>query len=494
MFKQIIFSLLIADSCYAGAGLVSGTLSPINGSGGSGGLATNGNAGGLTNSVFLSLSRDFGATGTGIETAKLQAALYAARPVLVDTSITSSNVFMTNGSYLIGDGHSFVRMDTNAVGYLFDSFTSPVSNVVMDGVFIDGLSYGIISSQGAFAFDANSTVIQPGANGPNRSAFHVALTNLNSTIRNCSVGNFSQSLIVVDGNNVTFPQPTNNNIRLENNSLYNSWIGYLFTNSAEYVSALNTYGQHIGRVFDIESGNVNISGGVVTRCGTPFYILGQGVNNPAHGIINDIICNHCCVGSICIGFTNGEIITSCEFLSNDTHGGDSAFQFWTNCAGILMANCFFDNLISVSNVGIAPNYLINNIAQGYPTFLGTGAGQVVYKDLHTVYLSTDYETNSATNIFSATVTNINGLSSLLSNTVAPSSLTFPATTVNWTNTNNFNIQIYIDNGTVTGTAIKKNGGTIFSSVTGDATFILQPNETFSETYTIGTPVGKWSPF
>lgn len=486
--KKLISLLAMICAVGAMAGIQTGPQS----SGGA--VNPTGDASGLTNSVFLSLSRDFGATGTGIETAKLQAALYSGRPVLVDTSITASNVFMTNGSHLVGDGHSFIFMDTNASGYLFDGFTSTVSNITMQGLLVNGLRFGVTSSQGPFTFSANSNLIQSPGLTSVRSAFHLSNTNLNSVIGNCSVGDFSQADIVVDGNNVTFPQPTNATLRLYNNNLYNSYQGYVFTNSGEYVAAYSTTAQEVGRVFDIEAGCINIEGCVATRCGTPFYILGQGVNNPAHGLINGVIANHCCVGSICIGFTNGEVINSCTFLSSDQRGGGSSLQYWTNCAGILMSHCYFDNLVAISNVGIAPNYFEDNIGQGYPSFLGTGASQVVYKGFHTVYLATDYETNSATNIFTATVTNISGVSSLLSNTLSPTSLTFPATTVNWTNTNAFNVQVYIDNGAVTGTAIKKNGGTIFTSVTGDATFILQPNETFSETYTIGTPVGKWSPF
>lgn len=88
----------------------------------------------------------------------------------------------------------------------------------------------------------------------------------------------------------------------------------------------------------------------------------------------------------------------------------------------------------------------------------------------------------------------NGLASFRSNSIAPFAITAPATTVPWTNPINMNIQVYIDNSGVTGTAINKNGGQIFSSLVGDVTIGLQPNEYISLTYTIGTPVIKWSPF
>lgn len=87
-----------------------------------------------------------------------------------------------------------------------------------------------------------------------------------------------------------------------------------------------------------------------------------------------------------------------------------------------------------------------------------------------------------------------GFSSLRSNLLAPTAITFPATTVNWTNTQTVNIVVYIDNTAVTGTAIKQNGTTIFSGLSADVTLMLQPNETFSETYTVGTPSATWKPF
>ena len=88
----------------------------------------------------------------------------------------------------------------------------------------------------------------------------------------------------------------------------------------------------------------------------------------------------------------------------------------------------------------------------------------------------------------------NSVGSYRSNAIGPTSITAPATTVNWTNPINANIQVYIDNSGVTGTAIKKNGTQIFSSLVGDVTLELQPQEYFSMTYTLGTPVVTWSPF
>jgi hypothetical protein len=90
----------------------------------------------------------------------------------------------------------------------------------------------------------------------------------------------------------------------------------------------------------------------------------------------------------------------------------------------------------------------------------------------------------------------NGIASYSSNTLALTSISFPATTVNWTNTFGKNINVFIDNAGVTGTALKINGTQIASSllVTGDTMIPLQPGDYFSETYSVGTPSAVWKPF
>jgi hypothetical protein len=80
-----------------------------------------------------------------------------------------------------------------------------------------------------------------------------------------------------------------------------------------------------------------------------------------------------------------------------------------------------------------------------------------------------------------------------SNAVASASITFPNTTVNWTNPVNMPIILYIDNSGVTGSLVKKNGQQVFSSLVGDVTLHLKPGDYFSETYTVGTPSARWEP-
>lgn len=104
-------------------------------------------------------------------------------------------------------------------------------------------------------------------------------------------------------------------------------------------------------------------------------------------------------------------------------------------------------------------------------------------------------TGTGTNQFDGLISANVGFASFASNTLAPSSITFPASNANWTNTFGKNIFVFIDNAGVTGTVIKINGTQIASTLmtTGVATIPLQPNEFFSETYTIGTPTATWKP-
>lgn len=99
-----------------------------------------------------------------------------------------------------------------------------------------------------------------------------------------------------------------------------------------------------------------------------------------------------------------------------------------------------------------------------------------------------YNNNTLTSEFTT-----NGFSTFTSNLLAPTGITAPATTVKWTNPIPENIEVYIDNSGVTGTAIQKNGTTIFTSLVGDVTIGLQRGEFISLTYSVGTPSIKWSP-
>lgn len=102
-------------------------------------------------------------------------------------------------------------------------------------------------------------------------------------------------------------------------------------------------------------------------------------------------------------------------------------------------------------------------------------------------------TNQADVVSNALVTYVNTFFNR-SNRLAPTTFTFPSSTVNWTNTNSFAIEVYIDCTGVTGSSVTKNGQQIFSGLTADMTIGLQPGETFSVSYSLGSPTGRFSPY
>ena len=137
---------------------------------------------------------------------------------------------------------------------------------------------------------------------------------------------------------------------------------------------------------------------------------------------------------------------------------------------------------------------LTNVSALLATFLTTnGSGQFL-TGIGQSALTFVAATNGA-NVATTQLSVTNGFASYSSNALAPSSITFPATTVNWTNTFGKNIFLFVDNTGVTGTAVKINGKQIFGSILPiDLTIPLQPGEWFSETYTVGTPTATWKPY
>jgi len=94
----------------------------------------------------------------------------------------------------------------------------------------------------------------------------------------------------------------------------------------------------------------------------------------------------------------------------------------------------------------------------------------------------------------------NSITTVRSNGLPLTAITFPATTVNWTNnaantaSPACNIYLHINNVGVTGTALIKNGTTLSSAlIAGDMILPMKPGDYFSETYTVGTPTAVWEP-
>lgn len=236
------------------------------------------------------------------------------------------------------------------------------------------------------------------------------------------------------------------------------------------------------------AGNVMIFNGTFDSFGSPNYTngtpSGSGSQTPWTSTIDAALNQIVNLGNV--------IQTNGNFLSTNSQGSsidwdtNHVFNIRSNGTSIVSGNPATGTLTSkkivVSSDG-ASMLVTNSLNGGYTLMesnkLTTGSGTF----------------NGGTSNYLGGVTiSQSGIGSTRSNLLAPTSFTFPATTVNWTNPITTSIEVYIDNGGITGTAIKKNGTTISSSVVGDATLGLQPGEYFSETYTVGTPTGKWSPF
>lgn len=132
--------------------------------------------------------------------------------------------------------------------------------------------------------------------------------------------------------------------------------------------------------------------------------------------------------------------------------------------------------------------------------LAVNSGDVIYDGNLSATASWSNQTNSCL-LIESTKTGVwqvlyksglwNGFSAI--NLDTPTAITFPATTVPWTNTIGYRIELVIDENGVTGSAIKKNGTTICTTPSGMSTFSLRPGEYFSETYTIGNPTATYVP-
>lgn len=105
-------------------------------------------------------------------------------------------------------------------------------------------------------------------------------------------------------------------------------------------------------------------------------------------------------------------------------------------------------------------------------------------------------TNGATEIgTSGAFIGTNGMSSLRSNLLAPSSITVTASPFNWTNTLSpqSSVEVYVDS-SLGATSISKNGTQIFGSIAGTETVGLQLNEYITLTYAATAPTARFSPF
>lgn len=76
----------------------------------------------------------------------------------------------------------------------------------------------------------------------------------------------------------------------------------------------------------------------------------------------------------------------------------------------------------------------------------------------------------------------------------PTAITFPATTVNWTNPTPNPIVLYVNNAGVPMTSFKVCGTQVFTTGATNCTVMLRPGDYFSQTYASGSPTASYLPF
>lgn len=303
---------------------------------------------------FKSLKNDLGARGgTNDDTAALQAC--SSQSVIVDISVTSSNVIFTNNTYLRGDGIHTLSFATNAVGNFIDCHAS--TNVVLDTLIIDGLSYDFEQQSSQYPWNVSGQNVTHTAPASPRGG--VFMNNYYCALRFNSVIGFNEIALTFTGNGVAFPQPTNMTTKAVGNTVTRCYMGVRWTNNAEYMSTASWDIHSCGFGFYVGAGNVIVGSSEVTRCGAAVAVDGN-VTNPAHGAFNGCIFNHCSFDSFLWNFNNEFLFNGCTWLGN----GDA---FWTNVAGVKLVGCVMGGT-TYHNDGTGgaggANWLI------YPTYIG----------------------------------------------------------------------------------------------------------------------------
>lgn len=518
MYKYILAMMLVSETCM-GAGLVNPSIS---GSGSSSGGSTNGiqqlNGQG-TNTTLTGPSIQGGTiVGTTINSSSI------ANSGIQTANGSGSGLtnFTASGVYGGANLMPWSGVYTNNASAGFPTFGVHLTSGVIYNYYTDINCGGILSGDGQVQYPASF-----GGIGNTWSGYFTIPTNGNYVFYDVS-GNagdlFSSQLYVsnnliiptdltVGGNLnllVTLPQASGgtgtNSFIAALNIVSNYTVQFIRLNNTNNVrhigfNVAGTLGSHVwtgtANSFTVGQGFPANSGGLVTGMGMYLLTTNGVLNNVSQYRIIRVLsptsletwetCNQSLTYSNFMTFIPTTLSTDNNGNMQGWLGQDSTVGFSGNTSdgtGNSGGLIFSEGTNSMGWSGY--NDSVNNWIGLHSYFLGNFVDSVVR---YSPQAPKDSQIISSNGVNTFTY----GVLTLVSNTVAPTSLSFPLTTVNWTNPVAYNIEVYINNATVTGSAIKKNGATIFSSVTGDCTFNLQKGEYFSETYTVGSPTATWSP-
>lgn len=317
--------------------------------------------------------------GTNDDTAIFQTAIYACAaanvPLYIDPLVnyTTTNLFLTNNSWLIGM-NTQLHFGPSGVGNHV-SWTTNCTNVNIQGIEFQADYYGMSSGGGkiAWLFTA-STNIQRSV-GTNRTAVFGCASSTNSSIIGCTAYNYSDGGFRLIGGYASAPQPTTPAVTMLNDIAVNCWVGFDLTNYAEYVTLTALQAENCGIGILVGSGNVKIIGSTFTKNGWGYVIPGA-VNNPAHGQFVGCTFNHNSVAGYNDNAQPGFSFVGCHF-----DGGGFGPRI-TNCVGVEFLSCNFQTSDLIVDIGLNTISGPNDIHGGTvaSTFAVSGNG-ILHLDL-----------------------------------------------------------------------------------------------------------------
>ena len=182
-------------------------------------------------------------------------------------------------------------------------------------------------------------------------------TSMDYKINRCTVRNFGEIGVQFSGFVVTESFAGT----ITNCYMLNCRIGVQIDNRHEYVSFNNNVVNGSGNVgLYLLAGNVTITGGYITQCGSGIYVV-SGTND-SHSTITGVLLNHNTNGLVCDGIALGMAIANCQFHSTT--------MYMLNSTGVLVSGCEFGSATLIfdgSETHMANNVMLagNTINEDY---------------------------------------------------------------------------------------------------------------------------------